>query len=86
MAAMGRMKSPTFVFLSPPHLPRKQDRLRLHGGEQVHHRRRHGTAHPEVEDRQVLGGRRLHGMVPSQNLDPESLGEHLDIISKVAEK
>ena len=86
MAAIGRMKSPTLVFFSPPHLPRNRTAFGLDGREQVHDGRRHRAAHAEVQDRDVLGRGRLHRLVAAHHLDAEPLGEQLDVVGEVAQQ
>jgi hypothetical protein len=72
--------------LQTPALAEKQDRLGLDRGDQIHHRRSHSTPHAKVEDRQVLSGRRLHGMSPTHDIDAESIGKQFDVTDKIAEQ
>ena len=72
--------------LQAPALAQEEDGLRAQGGEQVHDGRRHGAPHAEVQDGDVLGGRRLHRPVAAQDLDAEPLGEQLDVVDEVAQQ
>ena len=67
-------------------LAQEQHGLGLDRREQVHHRRRHRAAHAEVQDRQVLGRRRLHRVRPAQHLHAEPLGEQVHVVVEVAQE
>ena len=61
MAAMGRMKSPTPVFLRPPaHTEESTARGSIAASRSMTVAAI-AAAHPEIQDGQVLGGRRLPG-------------------------
>ena len=56
------------------------------GREKVHHGGGHRTSHAEIEDRQVLGGGGLHGLVAADDIDPEPLGKQLDVLDEIAQQ
>lgn len=74
-----------FFFLSPA-FTQEDCSLGMDGAQQIHHGRRIGAAHAEIDQGDAVGGGVGHGTVPPLHFHPMPFGEEVHVVSEIRQQ